>query len=258
MERMKSATRLFVEERLARGQVIGLDASRSHFLRSVLRLSKGAHLAPFNGEDGEWLARLDGLGKGWASLQCLEQRRSQEPEPDVWLAFAPIKRARIDFVVEKATELGCSRLLPVLTRYTIVDRVNLQRLSATAREAAEQCQRLSVPVICKPLKLESLLDQWSADRLLVFADETAAGQSPLAALRVRNAAHHAVLIGPEGGFAAPERAMLQRRSWVQTISLGPRILRADTAAVAALSLLQATVGDWSERDSLPNDDPVGE
>lgn len=248
------ATRLFVEEDLAAGQAIGLDRERAHFLRSVLRLGPGAALALFNGRDGEWLARLDALGKGWASLVVEAQRRPQVAEPDLWLVFAPIKRARIDFVAEKASELGCSLLQPVLTRFTAVERVNVQRLQANAREAAEQCERLSVPEVREPLALDRLLGEWEGldakgARRLVMADEDGAHDRslpPLAeAIRAAGpATRWALLIGPEGGFAEPERRLLAGLPFVVRGTLGPRLLRADTAAVAGLALLQAEVGDW--------------
>ncbi|SMF39441.1 16S rRNA (uracil1498-N3)-methyltransferase [Tistlia consotensis] len=255
------ATRLFVEEDLRAGLALGLDRERAHFLRSVLRLAPGAALALFNGRDGEWLGRLDAVGKGWASLVVEAPRRPQVREPDLWLAFAPIKRARIDFVAEKASELGCSLLQPVLTRFTAVERVNVQRLAANAREAAEQCERLSVPQVREPLALDRLLGDWEAlnppgatgvGRLLVMADEGGAHDRSLPPLAeaIRAAAPRApegrwaLLIGPEGGFAEPERELLAGLPFVVRGTLGPRLLRADTAAIAGLALLQSEVGDW--------------
>jgi len=246
----KIATRLFVEETLGEGIPLGLDADRAHFLRSVLRLAPGAHLAVFNGRDGEWLARLEGLGKGWASILPVERRRPALLEPDIWLVFAPIKRARIDFIAEKATELGCSRLQPVITARTAVERVNLSRLAANAREAAEQSERLTVPEVSEPRPLFDLLSDWPADRRLLMADE--GGEAP--AIRdvltdanlgetARNQAW-ALLTGPEGGFAPEERERLAALPFVLRSRLGPRIMRADTAVVAGLAVLQALVGDW--------------
>ena len=156
----KIATRLHIDQSLTAGQTLGLDHARSHFLRSVLRLGQGARLAVFNGSDGEWLAEIEGLGKGWCSLKLLQQRRAAEPEPDLWLVFAPIKRARIDFMAEKATELGCSLLQPVMTRFTSVSRVNEERLAANAREAAEQCERLTVPDVRETVSFTQLLADW--------------------------------------------------------------------------------------------------
>jgi 16S rRNA (uracil1498-N3)-methyltransferase len=254
----KIATRLFVEPPLAAGQTLGLDAQRAHFLRSVLRLQRGAELALFNGRDGEWLARIEGLGKGWASLELLHQRRPQAPEPDLWLAFAPIKRARLDFMVEKAAELGASRLLPVFTEHTDVSRVNGERLQANTREAAEQCERLSVPEVAAPCSLSELTAGWPAERRLLLAAES--GDAPpaaeaLAAERERlggraGAAPWAVLVGPEGGFAPGELDALRKLPFVTAVGLGPRILRADTAAIALLACWQAWLGDGDGRPPL--------
>ena len=250
----KIETRLHVEDDLAAGTTVGLDHARAHFLRSVLRLGRGARLALFNGRDGEWLARLDGLGKGWASLAVERQRRAQSAEPDLWLLFAPIKRARIDFLAEKATELGVSRLLPVTTRHTAVSRVNSERLAANAREAAEQCERLSVPAVEAPRALFDLLGDWLPERRLLLCAE--AGDARPIAEALSEAAPRsdpgppgpwAVLTGPEGGFAESELDALRKLPFVTAVGLGPRILRADTAALAALACWQALLGDG--RDS---------
>ncbi len=252
----RPATRLYVEEPLGPGGRIGLDHARAHFLRSVLRLGPGAEIALFNGRDGEWLARLEAIGKGWASLELLHERRPQVPEPDLWLVFAPIKRARIDFLAEKASELGCSRLLPVITTYTAVERVNVERLAANAREAAEQCKRLSVPEVLEPQPLDRLLAEWPPERRLLMADE--AGGPPVAeVVTAAGPGPWALLVGPEGGFAPAERALVAGRPFVLAAGLGPRILRSDTAAVAGLALLQALVGDWrpSQVVSPPAQDP---
>ena len=163
-------TRLYVTAPLAEAAVLGLEAAHAHYLRSVLRLGAGEAVALFNGRDGEWLARLDGIGKGWASLVVERQTRAQRPEPDLWLAFAPIKRARIDFVAQKATELGASVLWPVMTRHTMVDRVNTDRLTANAIEAAEQSDRLTVPEIREPTTLDKLIAQWPDDRAMILCD----------------------------------------------------------------------------------------
>ena len=171
MAREKVATRLHVEETLVAGQVVGLDHGRAHFLRTVLRLQVGAQVALFNGRDGEWSAELEGLGKGWASLVVGQQRRPQAAEADLWLVFAPIKRGRIDFLIEKATELGCSELHPALTRFTAVDRVNTDRLAANAKEAAEQCERLSVPTVAPPRDLGKMIDAWPEERHLLICAE---------------------------------------------------------------------------------------
>lgn len=250
MSQPKIATRLFVEEELSAGRSLGLDHARAHFLRSVLRLARGAHLALFNGRDGEWLARVEGLGKGWASLEVVARRREQRAEPDVWLAFAPIKRARLDFMVEKAVELGASRLLPVFTQHTDVSRVNTERLAANAREAAEQCERLSVPEVAEPSGLDALLANWPEERRILLCAESGTAQpiaEALAALRTTAGQPWAVLTGPEGGFHASELDALAKLPFVTPVGLGPRVLRADTAALAALTCWQAWLGDWGER-----------
>ncbi len=254
--RERIETRLFVEADLAEGAIVGLDHARAHFLRSVLRLSRGARVAVFNGRHGEWLACIEGLGKGWASLLVESQRRSQEAGPDLWLLFAPIKRARLDFLIEKAVELGVSRLQPVVTRHTVVKRVNLERLAANAREAAEQCERLDVPAIAEARPLFDLLGEWPAERrLLVCAERGAA--APLAETLadaatpgpdgVTPAAPWAILTGPEGGMTRSELDGFVRLPFVTTVGLGPRILRADTAALAALACWQALLGDGAKR-----------
>ncbi len=245
-------TRLFVEEDLAENATVGLDHGRAHFLRSVLRLARGARLALFNGRDGEWLARLDGLGKGWASLVVERRLRAQAGTPDLWLVFAPIKRARIDFLAEKATELGVDLLQPVMTRHTAVTRVNVERLAANAREAAEQCCRLSVPEVRPVQDLFALLSQWPAERRLLLCAEAGVVR-PLAEVLAESAAAgsapppFAVLTGPEGGFARDELDALAKLPFVTPIGLGPRLLRADTAALAALACWQAVLGDGRDR-----------
>ncbi len=243
-------TRLYLEAALAAGATLGLDHARAHFLRSVLRLQRGARIAVFNGADGEWTARLDALGKGWASLVVEEQRRGQEPEPDVWLVFAPIKRARLDFLVEKAVELGVSRLQPAMTRYTAVSRVNRERLAANAREAAEQCERLSVPEVMEARPLFDIMGDWPARRRLLVCRERGAAP-PLGAVLQAAAGEAetpwAILVGPEGGFARSELDGLSKLPFVTPVGLGPRILRADTAALFALACWQALLGDGAAR-----------
>jgi 16S rRNA (uracil1498-N3)-methyltransferase len=239
-------TRLYVTTDLADGLPIGLDPSQAHYVRTVLRLAPGETVALFNGRDGEWLARIDGAGKGWCSLTPFEQRRPQEAAPDLWLAFAPIKRARIDFLVEKATELGAGRLLPVLTQRTIVERVNVERLRANAIEAAEQSERLGVPDVAEPVPLERLLAGWPASRRLLLCDESGAAAPIAAALRGAAPGAWGVLVGPEGGFTETELDALKKLPFVLPVGLGPRVLRADTAALAALAVLQALAGDWRE------------
>ncbi len=244
----RPVTRLFVEEDLASGLTIGADRQQAHYLRSVLRLSSGAAIALFNGRDGEWLAHLDGIGKGWASLNVDSQLREQTEGPDLWLVFAPIKRARIDFLAEKATELGCRSLVPVLTRFTAVERVNVERLRANAREAAEQCERLDVPAVEAPRPLGKLLDTWPPERRLLVCSERGRAD-PLSVVLgdQEQEGPTAVMTGPEGGFAESELETMARLPFVTLVSLGPRILRADTAALAALAVWQSVRGDWRLR-----------
>ena len=237
-------TRLFVDADLASNAVVALDGDRAHFLRNVLRLKPGDRIAVFNGRAGEWGAGIAELGKRAATLEIGERVRVQEAASDIWLAFAPIKRARIDFIAQKATELGAAVLWPVFTRYTAMDRVNLDRLRANAAEAAEQCGRLEVPEVREPIRFEALLDQWPADRRLICCDETGGGAPIIDALRDLEPGPAGLMTGPEGGFAKEELDRLEKTANVCRVSLGPRILRADTAALAALACWQAAVGDW--------------
>lgn len=246
-------TRLYLDEDLAEGRTLGLDHARAHYLRSVLRLARGAELALFNGRDGEWLARLDGLGKGWASLTVGARLRAQDATPNLWLVFAPIKRARIDFLAEKATELGVALLQPVMTRHTAVARVNTERLAANAREAAEQCGRLDVPEVRAPRELFALLAEWPAERRLLLCAEAGPAR-PIAEVLAEQAGQagagpppFAILTGPEGGFAQSELDGLLDLPFVTPVGLGPRVLRADTAALAALACWQAVLGDGRRR-----------
>jgi len=243
---MTPKTRLFVSTDLAGGLSVGLEPSQAHYVKTVLRLGPGTVVALFNGRDGEWLGRVDGLGKGWCSIELFEQHRPQEAPPDLWLVFAPLKRGRIDFLVEKATELGVAALYPVFTRRSVVERINLDRLRANAVEAAEQTERLSVPRLAEPEPLERLMARWPAERRLLLCDES--GTAPPIAKSLTGAAPgaFAVLVGPEGGFAETELDALRKLPFVSPVGLGPRVLRADTAALAALAVLQALAGDWRE------------
>jgi 16S rRNA (uracil1498-N3)-methyltransferase len=236
-------TRLYVPTSLAVPS-IGLDAGRAHYLRNVLRLDKGARVAVFNAADGEYAARIDGFGKGWCTLTVEEKRREPASEPDLWLVFAPIKRARLDFIAEKATELGVSGLWPVYTQHTIVGRVNQERLLATAIEAAEQSERLSIPQIFEPAKLDEVLARWPQERRLILCDESGGGGPIADVLRTHDLAQpHAILTGPEGGFARGELDAIRKLPFVTPVGLGPRVLRADTAALAALAIVQALAHD---------------
>lgn len=243
----KPATRLYVESDLSEGGVVGLSPDHAHFLRSVLRLEPGRWVTLFNGRDGEWAAKIDGMGKGWASLAVGSRLREQSTSPDVWLYFAPIKRARLDFLVQKATELGVRRIQPVVTQRTIVERVKGERLTANVTEAAEQCERLDLPEVCDPIRLDKALDEHPSDRTLVACVEF--GDARPIARVVSDLPHGApvtLLIGPEGGFTLEERKVLESRADVRFAGLGPRILRAETAGLAALTVWQALAGDWSE------------
>jgi len=240
-------TRLHVPDDLAPGALVGLDHGPAHYLRSVLRLAPGARLALFNGRDGAWSARIEGLGKGWASLVVEAQLQPQRPEPDLWLCFAPIKRARLDFLAEKASELGVSRILPVVTQHTVVTRVNVERLRANAREAAEQCERLSVPQVDEPVTLAALLESWPAGRRLFLCAEAGPALPLAEAVLAAPPGPAAFMTGPEGGFSPRELDALAKRPFVSPVGLGPRILRADTAAIAALAAWQALAGDGKER-----------
>lgn len=243
-------TRLFVDDALAAGTTVGLGPERAHFLKHVLRLGPGAAVSLFNGRDGEFLARIDGVGKGWASLTVETQIRPARAEVDLWLMFAPIKFGRIDFLAQKATELGVSRLMPVFTRYTAVDRVNTERLAANAVEAAEQTQRLSVPTVDPATTLDRAIGDWPRARRLYVCAEFGAVQPAAAAFAAHpRSAPAGVLVGPEGGFERSELDALVKLPFVTAIGLGPRVLRADTAALAALAVWQAVAGDWS--DSKP-------
>ncbi len=237
--------RLHVETALGDGASIEATPQQAHYLRNVMRLGEGDTVALFNGADGEWLASVVPDGRRGARLQILRQTRPQEADSDLWLLFAPVKRNAIDFIVQKATELGIAKLQPVLTENTDVTRVNLDRMHVTAIEAAEQSRRLTVPEVGAPLPLASLLDRWSADRRLMFCDEIRTG-APMASTfgDEPGTGPWAILIGPEGGFTEGERRRIADLDGVVPVHLGPRILRAETAAVAAIACWQAMCGDW--------------
>jgi 16S rRNA (uracil1498-N3)-methyltransferase len=236
--------RLFVEPPLAAGAAIACTPEQANYLLNVLRLGAGAEILIFNGSDGEWQARIADRGKRRCTLECLAQTRAQAGGPDVHYLFAPLKHTRLDYMVQKATEMGVAHLQPVLTHHTIAARVNLERMRANAIEAAEQCGVLRVPTVGEPMKLEAALSAWDPKRTLIFCDEAADVANPLPTLSAIEGAPLAVLIGPEGGFDPAERALLREKPFALPISLGPRIMRADTAAVAALALVNATLGDW--------------
>lgn len=236
--------RLFVTSKLEPGAPVALSKDQAHYLGNVLRLKLGDKFLLFNGKDGEWLAELDAFSKKEAQARLDHQTRPQGEGPDLHYLFAPLKRARLDYMVQKATELGVSALRPVITRHTVAGRVKPARLLANAIEAAEQCGISRVPTIMEPETLTKLLGTWDEKRLLIFADESAPHASPLESLKTCRPGPLAVLVGPEGGFERDERAALLEKPFVHPISLGPRLMRADTAAVAALALVNAALGDW--------------
>ena len=219
-----------------------MDGPQAHYLTGVMRLRQGDAVLVFNGRDGEWQAHLQEAGKRGGVLTVAAPTAPQQDPPDLWLIFAPIKKARTDFIVEKAAEMGAARIMPVQTRFTNSERIRQDRLQAHAVEAAEQCGGTFVPPVAELQPLSALLDGWDAGRRILWADESRAG--PAETLSALPRGPWAILIGPEGGFSPEERAQLSRLPFVTPVSLGPRILRADTAAVAALALWQAALGDW--------------
>jgi 16S rRNA (uracil1498-N3)-methyltransferase len=241
-----SARRLFVDAPLGAGQSVALERNQSNYLGNVLRLSAGNTILVFNGRDGEWQASIAGR-KRPDSLTIMARTRPQDRLPDLAYVFAPLKHARLDYMVQKAVEMGASSLQPVLTRFTQVSKVNGERMRANVIEAAEQCGILSLAVVAEPVTFDRYLAGRDGQRLLVFCDEAAESENPVQALRGEATAANGIdiLIGPEGGFAEEERAVLLRQKRTLRLSLGPRILRADTAAVAALALVQAVLGDWT-------------
>jgi len=239
------APRLFVDAPLAQDARVTLDRDQSNYLGNVLRLAAGAEVLAFNGRDGEWQAAIEGR-KRPEGLVILQQTRPQDRLADLAYVFAPLKHARLDYMVQKAIEMGAAALHPVLTRFTQASRVNTERMRANVVEAAEQCGILSIATVAEPVPLERFLSQRPADRLLIFCDEAAEVENAVQSLQAARAAGQGidVLIGPEGGFAEEERALLLRQPRILRLALGPRIMRADTAAVAALALVQAVLGDW--------------
>ena len=239
----KVKTRLFLDEPLAEGGEVKMGRDRTHFLTNVLRLKAGDIVSFFNAGCGEWSATIENLSKRHGVARLEGRMRPPHPEPGPWLAFAPVKKTRTDFIVEKATELGARKLIPVFTKFTATDRVNVGRLRAIAVEAAEQCKRLSIPEIVEPCSLEELIAEWPGDRILFVGDEKGDG-TPLA-VAFAGADHQTALgflIGPEGGFGDDELAALMAQRFCQTVDLGPRILRAETAAIAVLSVWNALTG----------------
>ncbi|MXY35148.1 MAG: 16S rRNA (uracil(1498)-N(3))-methyltransferase [Boseongicola sp. SB0664_bin_43] len=239
MERAK--VRTYVEHALGEGQSIALTRDQARYLFSVMRLAVGDLVAVFNGRDGEWEAEVVNAGKRGGTLKCRVQSAAQRNSPDLWLLFAPIKKARTDFIVEKAAEMGAARIMPVRTEFTAAERIRRGRLQAHAIEAAKQCGGTSVARVEEMSALTRVLEAWPDDRKLMFCDEALAGKG--AALPGASGPW-AILIGPEGGFSGAERRMIGAMPQAVPVSLGPRVLRADTAAVAAMTLWQSTLGDW--------------
>ena len=237
-----STPRLFIDQPLGHDAAPVIDGPAAHYLLNVMRLKAGDPILLFDNRSGEWLATVADTGKKSLTARIERQTRGLEPVPDLWLCFAPVKKARLDWIIEKATELGVSRLQPVITERTIVERVKQERLQAQIVEACEQCGRTAVPDLAEPVKLPQLLRDWPAARALLFADE--AGGAPFSTIDARAPA--AILTGPEGGFTDRERALLLDSPAVRRMALGPRILRAETAAIAAISLWMGRHGDWAD------------
>lgn len=239
--------RLFIDRSFASGTALPLEREQANYLLNVLRFKADDTVLVFNGRDGEWLASLVPEGRKQATLALVRQVKPQPPESDLHYLFAPLKHARLDYMAQKAVEMGAGLLQPVITRRTQVSRLNLDRMRANVVEAAEQCGILSLPAVAAEKSLEAALAGLAPERLLIFCDEGAQEASPIAALAALQPSPLAVLIGPEGGFDESERRLIRARANTLPISLGPRVLRADTAAVAALALVQATLGDWPRR-----------
>lgn len=249
--------RLFVDADLSANAELILSKDQTHYLKNVMRVSVGDTVSLFNGRDGEWAATVQALSKSGASLAAQSLLKRQTTEPDLWLCFAPIKKARIDFIAQKASEMGVSALMPVMTRYTNVSRVNEARLRANAIEAAEQCARLTVPAVLETQKLEAVIASWPADRHILLLDETRTGIPVIETLRKKSGTRGqpwAVFVGPEGGYAPEELDLLHRLPNVTPVGLGARLLRADTAAVAALACWQAVLGDWNTATAVGDTD----
>lgn len=242
----RARTRLHVEAPLSAGAAIALAHDAAHYLRDVLRQTEGARLAVFNARDGEWDATVERMTRKDARLRVHDRVRAPRVEPDFWLVFALLKRTRTDLVVEKATELGASRIVPAITARTQSGRVNVERLRAITREAVEQCERLGLPEVDEPRALTDVLAEWPASRKLIVADEAGGGRPIAEALRANGfrGVTWALLVGPEGGFDGAELDRLRKLPFVTPVALGPRILRAETAAIAALACAQALIGDW--------------
>jgi len=243
-DKQKSNIRLYIEAPLSAGQKVTLDVRRSHYICNVMRLQEGDMINCFNGKDGEFECRLALAHKKESVLDVVRQTRKMIGVPDIWLLFAPVKKDCTDFIIEKAVELGARKICPVITRYTINKETRLERFCAQAVEASEQCRRVEVPEVLPSVSLEKILASWDKKRKLFFMDETGGGKTAVEVFQKNKGCPAAVLVGPEGGFAAEELALLRRLDFAEAVSLGPRILRAETAVAAALAVWQATAGDW--------------
>ncbi|MFK7902620.1 MAG: 16S rRNA (uracil(1498)-N(3))-methyltransferase [Nitratireductor sp.] len=249
MERYDYKTqRIFIEADLGIDKIIDADKSHANYLLNVLRLKEGADILLFNGRDGEWLSKLVPTGRKSCKLEVVKQTREQPAPYDLVYLFAPLKQARLDYMAQKAVEMGAGTLCPVFTHHTQISKIKKERIALNAVEAAEQCGILSIPQVHDPIKLEKLISNWKTgkygDYTLIFCDENAAQKNPVECLKTLDSKKFALLIGPEGGFSSKEQKLLLEQDFVTPIALGPRILRADTAAVAALAVLQAAKGDW--------------
>jgi 16S rRNA (uracil1498-N3)-methyltransferase len=243
--------RLFTPVNLQAAATVELSKEQAHYLVNVMRRKDADFVLLFNGKDGEWLAQILSSGKKHCTLHLLEQTRPQVSQPDIWLCFAPIKNAPIANMVQKSTELGVSCICPVITQHTIVQKVNIERLVANATEAAEQSERLTVPEIVNPVTLEKLLSNWDESRKIIFCDEAGGGENMMKTLaRLKKDTKYAVLIGPEGGFSQSEFAILRNKHYIIPVGMGPRILRADTAAIVALASVFSILGDWDEKPAF--------
>lgn len=246
MNQAKPKIRLYVSADYTKGQRISLGEKQSHYLSNVMRVREGDVIAVFNGKDGEWQAEIERIDKKNVTLYLKEYRAEQIYSPDLWLAFAPIK-SKTELVVEKATELGVAKIITVIMKYSVVDRVNMEKLMAHAIEAAEQCERRDVPELEECKNLSALLGAWPKDRTLLYGDESGEGAPLKTLLSGLSQGKYGVLVGPEGGFSVDEHRMLKAAPFVKAFGMGPRILRADTAATAALACVQSWLGDWEQK-----------
>ncbi|MDB2414648.1 16S rRNA (uracil(1498)-N(3))-methyltransferase [Rickettsiales bacterium] len=246
-----SKIRLYIDQPLADGLHLELNKDQAHYLTRVMRKNTGDNLKLFNGKDGEWLCQIIDVGKKSCNVKIISQTAKQKTEPDIWLCFAPVKNSPINFIIQKATELGVSALQPIYTNRTVINRVNTQRMEAIAIEAAEQSERNTIPLINQPVKLEEILKNWDESRNIILCDESGGGAPANKALsKMPKNQPYAIFIGPEGGFTQTEFEIFRSKPYVTSIGMGPRILRADTAALAALTCFQNILGDWDEPPSF--------